>query len=74
MSRKITDRDFTYSMGVTPESTYSVPSRSGKAKQSKHWRHEWKLKNLHTEVFPGGKVIMNASRGSKLVKQGWMDA
>lgn len=72
--RVITDRDYTYSFGVTPESTYTVPNRSAKAKQSKHWKHEWKLKNLHTEVFPGGKVIMNASRGAKLIKKGWMDA
>lgn len=73
-SENITDRTYTISMGTIPESTYTVSSRSGKAKQSRHWRHEWKTKRLHQEVFPGGKVIMNDGGGMKLVKQGWMDA
>jgi len=79
ISKNITDRDFTYSMGKVPISTYTVPKGSGKAKQSLNWEHDWYegTKNEASipdqEVFYGGKVIMNTTRrGKKLVKGGWM--
>lgn len=71
ISREVTDRDFVYDMGESPEEWYTVPQRSGKAAEALNWVHKWE-KHPRTLVTADGKALIKPLRGSAKVKSGWM--